>query len=299
MIFTFGSIYFLILSFILPCLFLCKLESKSYYFSKLEWIDRDVSFFDRELWLKLLIASMMILALLKPFFYTGESANHKKGRDLVLALDASGSMGESGFDESSRYTSRYETLVKLSKSFISNRFDDNIGLVLFGTFAYTASPITYDLKSLSFLLDMTNVGLAGESTAIGDAINQSIKTLSYGNAKSKVILLITDGYHNAGEVSPKKAVERAKKLGIRIYTIGVGKSGDFDKALLTKISKDTNGVSYQASNSKDLEKIYEKLDKLEPSNIRSREYLNQKLLIIYPLLIVLMLLLYLLFRDRV
>jgi len=295
--FTFGSIYFLILILSLPCLFLCKVEDRQYYFSKLEWIDVHLSF-NRELWLKLLIASLMILALLKPFIYEQESQNHKKGRDLVIALDASGSMGESGFDESDRYMSKYDTLLKLSKSFISNRFDDNIGLVLFGTFAYTASPITYDLKSLSFLLDMTNVGLAGESTAIGDAINQSIKTLSYGNAKSKVILLITDGYHNAGEVSPKKAVERAKKLGIRIYTIGVGKSGDFDKALLTKISKDTNGVSYQATNSKDLEKIYEKLDKLEPSPIRSREYLNQRLLIVYPLFFVLLLLVYLLFRSR-
>jgi len=130
---------------------------------------------------------------MKPFIYEQNSSYHKRGRDLVIALDASGSMGESGFDDSDRYRSKYDTLIKLSKDFISNRFDDNIGLVLFGSFAYSASPITYDLNSLSYLLDMTNVGLAGESTAIGDAIYQSIKNLSYGKAKSKVIILISQG----------------------------------------------------------------------------------------------------------
>ena len=107
-----------------------------------------------------------------------------------------------------------------------------MGVVVFGTFAYTASPLTYDLESLSYLLEMTNVGLAGESTALGDAIMQSIRTLSYGQAKNKAIILLTDGYHNAGKSSPKEAVKKAKEAGIKIYTIGIGKKSDYDVSLL-------------------------------------------------------------------
>ena len=93
----------------------------------------------------------------------------------VLAIDASGSMASSGFDTKERFKSRYELTVELAKAFIKNRTDDNIGTVVFGTFAYTASPLTYDLEGVSFLLDMSSVGIAGESTAIGDALMQSIR----------------------------------------------------------------------------------------------------------------------------
>jgi len=172
-------------------------------------------------------------------------------------------------------------------------------VVVFGTFAYTASPLTYDLETLSYLLQMTTVGLAGESTAIGDAILQSIRTLSYGEAKSKVIILLTDGYHNAGKSSPKEAVAKAKALGIKIYTIGIGKQSDYDVALLVTIAKESGGKSYNASSAEALTKAYEAIESLEPSPIRSENYLNQKLLIFLPLSFVfLLLLLWVLYQRR-
>lgn len=239
----------------------------------------------------MLIFTLMVIALAKPFVYDASSNHHRKGRDLILALDASGSMAQSGFDVKDRFKIKFETNIELAKDFIEKRFDDNMGVVLFGTFAYTASPLTYDLEALAYLLEMTNVGLAGESTAIGDAIMQAIRTLSYGEAENKAIILLTDGYHNAGRTSPKEAVKKAKALGIRIYTIGIGKRSDYDATLLETIAKETDAKSYAADSSEALEKIYAQIDTLEPSSLRSENYLNQKLLFAYPLGVVFILLL--------
>ena len=289
--FTFGSPYFLVLLLLLPCFLWCKQYSRIYYFPKLEWIRRQSPLLSWEPWLKMILFSLMVFAVAKPFVYDASSNQHKKGRDLILAIDASGSMAQSGFDGKDRFKNKYETTLELSSAFTQKRFDDNMGVVVFGTFAYTASPLTYDLESLSYLLEMTTVGLAGESTAIGDALMQSIRTLSYGEAKNKAIILLTDGYHNAGRTSPSAAVAKAKTLGIKIYTIGIGKKSDYDVALLETIAKESGAKSYAASSAAELSKVYEEIDALEPSPIRSENYLNQKLLILFPLGIVFVLLL--------
>jgi len=233
----------------------------------------------------------MVIALAKPFIYDATSNHHRNGRDLILALDASGSMAQSGFDAQDRFKIKFETNVALAQDFISNRFDDNMGIVLFGTFAYTASPLTYDLASLSYLLELTTLGLAGESTAIGDALMQSIHTLSYGQAKNKAVILLTDGYHNAGRSSPKQAVQKAKSLGIKIYTIGIGEKSNYDAGLLKMIAQETNAQSYGATTAKALQEIYKEINILEPSSLRSENYLNQQLLFIYPLTLAFVLLL--------
>jgi Ca-activated chloride channel family protein len=241
----------------------------------------------------------MVLALAEPLVYDKTSNQHKKGRDLILAIDASGSMAQSGFDTKDRFKNKYETTLDLSKAFIKNRFDDNMGVVVFGTFAYTASPLTYDLDALGFLLEMTTVGLAGESTAIGDAIMQSIRTLSFGKAKNKAIILLTDGYHNAGRISPKESVKEAIALGIKIYTIGIGKKSDYDNSLLQTIAKESGGKSYGASTADALNKVYNEINTLEPSLIRSESYFNQKLLIFLPLgLVFILLFLWVLYSGR-
>ena len=243
--------------------------------------------------------ALMVFAFAKPFIYDGKASQHKKGRDLILALDASGSMAQSGFNSKDRFKNKFETNLELASDFITKRQDDNMGVVLFGTFAYTASPLTYDLESLSYLLSMTNVGIAGESTAVGDAILQSIRTLSYGEAQNKAIILLTDGYHNAGHTSPKTAVQKAKALGIKIYTIGLGKKSDYDVSLLGRVAKESGAKSYAASSAKELQEIYSEINSLEPSPIRSENYLNQKLLIVFPLaLVFVLLLLWVLWSQR-
>jgi len=290
--FAFASPYFLILLILLPCFLWCREYLNIFYFPKLDWVRRENPFFRVEPWIKMLLYTLMILALSEPYIYDPSSNSHKRGRDLILAIDASGSMAESGFDPKDRFKNRYDITIELSKEFVSHRLDDNIGLVVFGIFAYSASPLTYDLEALSYLLDMTTIGLAGESTAIGDAILQSIVTLSYGKAKNRVIILLTDGYHNAGKTSPKEAVKIAKDKGIKIYTIGVGKKGSYDVALLQTIAKESGAKSYSVSSADQLQKIYQEIASLEPSPISSENFLDRYMLFYYPLAIAFGLLLF-------
>jgi len=297
--FIFGSPYFFLLLLLIPCLLWCKQYNRSYYFPKLDWISKQSPLLSWEPWLKILIFSLMVFALAKPFVYDAAGNAHKKGRDLILAIDASGSMAQSGYNSKDRFQNKYESTIELAKAFTKKRLDDNMGVVVFGTFAYTASPLTYDLDALSYLLDMTNVGLAGESTAIGDAIMQSIRTLSFGEAKNKAIILLTDGYHNAGKASPKEAVAKAKEKGIKIYTIGIGKKSDYDAALLETMAKESGGKSYAADSAEALNKVFKEINRLEPSQIRGENYLNQKLLILFPLgLATLLLLGWMLYERR-
>jgi len=297
MYFMFGSPWAFLLLLLLPCFFLCREHSRRYYFPRLKWAGREYPLFSWEMWLKVLIFMLMVTAMAKPFVYDSIASSHKKGRNLVLAIDASGSMAQSGFDTKDRFKSKYETTLDLAQAFTRNRLDDNIGVVVFGTFAYTASPLTYDLAALGKLLKMTTVGIAGESTAIGDALMQAMRTLSFGKAKSKVIVLLTDGFHNAGKHSPKEAVALAKKQGIRIYTIGIGSKRDYDAALLETIAKTTGGKSYSAASAESLKKVFNEIAALEPSNIRGENYLNKRLLIAPPLLAALVLLLLWLYRT--
>jgi Ca-activated chloride channel family protein len=296
--FTFGSPFFLLLLLLLPCFIWCKEYTKPYYFPKLSWLKKESPFLSWEPWLKMILFSLMIIALAKPFVYDASVNDHKKGRDLILALDASGSMAQSGYDANDRMKNKFDTNLILAKDFIQKRHDDNMGVVIFGTFAYTASPLTYDLESLLHLLLMTNVGIAGESTAIGDAIMQSLRTLSFGQAKNKAVILLTDGHHNAGKHSPKTAVMKAKKLGVKIYTIGVGKRSDYDAILLQTIAKESGAKSYNASTAEELKNIYHEINTLEPSAIRSENYLNQRLLIALPLTVTVLLLLWMLVLQR-
>ena len=296
--FTFASPWFLLLLLLIPCFIWCRDYSRRFYFSKTAWAGTESPVFSADTWLKIIAFSLMVTALAGPFIYESEGHATKKGRDLVLAIDASGSMAQSGFDKKDRFKTKYETTIALAKAFIEHRYDDNIGAVVFGTFAYTASPLTYDLKALSDLLGMTNEGIAGESTAIGDAIMQSLRTLSFGKAKQKVIILITDGYHNAGSHSPKEAVAEAKKQGVKIYTIGIGSKRDYDSGLLETIAKATGAKSYGAVNADALKEVFSDIAALEPSPIRGENYLNKRLLIFLPILGAMLIILWLFWKEE-
>jgi len=296
--FDFGSPFALLLLFLIPCFFWCREYSEEYYFPQMAWISRESPLFTLDPWMKIILFSLLVTALAEPYLYDRKESHNKRGRDLILAIDASGSMAQSGFDPKDRFKSKYDTNLEIAGDFIKKRYDDNMGVVVFGTFAYTASPLTYDLDALYQMLRMTNVGIAGESTAIGDAIAQSIRTLSFGKAKSKVIILLTDGFHNAGRVSPREAVSRAKEKGIRIYTIGIGKKSDYDAALLQTIAEETGGKQFSALSGDALKNIYEEIERLEPSPIRSENFLNKRLLSGYPMGLAFALLLFWLLRQR-
>lgn len=297
--FSFLYPYAFLLLLLLPCFWWCKQKVKTVYFPKEEWLPKQSFSWDNQFLYTMLIYTLLVFALAAPFTYTSEANSAKKGRDLVLLLDTSGSMAERGFNEKDKMQSKYDISVTLAKDFIEKRYDDNVGLVVFGSFAFTASPLTYDLKALNEMFTlMSDVGIAGTSTAIGDALMQGLRTLKSGEAKSKVLILLTDGVHNAGKASPREAVTLAQKQGVKVYTIGIGKKADYDVALLNEIAKESGGKSFFCQNADELKSVYENIAKLEPSPIRSEHYLNKEQLMVYPLLLALLLLGLLIFRSE-
>lgn len=275
---------------LVPCFWRCPAGIVTFYFPKVERVGLSTFSLGLEPLLNALIFLCFVTALAGPLTYDRLASNERSGRDLVLVLDTSGSMAESGFSKEKSDRRKYDLLVEMVERFLQKRHDDNVGLVIFGSFAYAASPVTYDLEALRQILKMTDVGVAGQSTAIGEGIDQALRSLRFGHAKEKVIVLITDGYQNAGSVSVKQAVEKAKKEGVKIYTIGLGTPKDFDAKLLQRIADETGGKMFAAKDASELEGVFDDLDSLEPSPIRSKAMLNPRPWYWVPLLAAMVLL---------
>lgn len=296
--FEFEYPYLFILLLLIICIYKCPLSIKEIIFPHTNLFSASTSWLNRERLFYSLIVTLLVTALASPIAYDQKTSNKRKGRDLVFALDTSGSMAESNFHKETPQETKFQILKELLKEFISKRYDDNVGISIFGSYAYSAVPLTYDMKSINFLLDFFEVGIAGDSTAIGEGIATAVRLLEKGEAKNKVIILITDGYQNSGSISVKEAALDAKRRGIKIYTIGVGKRVDFDYKLLSLIATDTDGKMFEAGDAEMLKDIYGELNLLEPSSIRSQHYLNKQELYIYPLAIATLLLMLLLLRYR-
>jgi Ca-activated chloride channel family protein len=207
-------------------------------------------------------------------------------------------MSESGYNKESPRERKFDSVLKVLHHFIKNRYDDNLGIVTFGNFAFALSPLTYDRTSLNYVLKFLDVGIAGDNTAIGDGLFQSLRLLQYSTTKNKVIILLSDGYQNSGLHSPKEGVQNAKSLGIKIYTIGIGSEGNFDSSLLQQIATQSGGKFFQAKNIEDMKNIYKTIDTLEPSPIRSQHYLHKTMLFDIPLFGAIALLLLILIRRK-
>ena len=290
-------IIFLLLSLIV-CFYKCPYVPQKIYFPHLAYFSRFSRWINREKLLYALIFSLGITALASPISYDAKLQNKRKGRDLVFVLDTSGSMGESRFSKESPQISKFSLLIQTIRNFITHRYDDNVGVSVFGSYAFASIPLTYDMHAVSFLLDFIDIGIAGENTAIGDGLFQAYRLLKQGNAKKKVIILVTDGYQNSGKISIKKAISLLQKHHIIVYTIGVGEKGSYDEKLLKKIAQDTSGKMFKAENERTLQEIYNTLNNLQPSHIKSQSYLHKHLLYPYPLIIMFLLLFFLLYKKR-
>lgn len=230
-----------------------------------------------------LIWALLVAAVARPQ-WTGESVTlPTTGRDLMLAVDISGSMGTEDLQLGGQLVNRLTVVKSVVRDFIGARQGDRVGLILFGTNAYVQAPLTFDLSTVNQLLVEAPVGIAGGKTAIGDAIGLAVKRLRQRPAGEKVLILLTDGANNVGEVAPIKAAELAGQEAIRIYTIGVGAdelrmpglfgnlgarvvnpSAELDESTLTAIANTTGGQYYRAQNTAKLVEIYAIIDELEP-----------------------------------
>jgi Ca-activated chloride channel family protein len=236
--------------------------------------------------LKMMVLTLIIIALARPQSFSSGTNITTEGIDIAIVLDISGSMLAEDFKPN-----RLEAAKKITDKFIEGRVSDRIGLVIFSRVAFTQCPLTVDYSVLRNLLKEIRNGMLDDGTAIGNAIANAVNRLKDTDAKSKVIILLTDGVNNAGEIDPLSASEIAKAYGIRIYSIGVGTRGEapypvqtpfgiryqmvpveIDEVLMKKISDNTDGQYFRATNNKALEEIYQKIDKLEKSKVEITSY---------------------------
>jgi Ca-activated chloride channel family protein len=223
----------------------------------------------------------------------------------MLAVDLSASMQEQDFILNKEAVDRLTAIKSIATHFIERRTGDRIGLILFGSQAYLQTPLTFDRKTVTTLLNESAIGLAGDNTAIGDAIGLAVKRLRNESSNSRVLILLTDGANTAGEVSPLKAAELAAANHLKIYTIGIGAdemlvggffgyrkvnpSADLDEKMLLKIAESTGGYYYRAKNVDELNNIYMRLDELEPVEKEKHYFRPRKELYSYPLGVALLL----------
>ena len=237
----------------------------------------------RRPWLALLatlIWLLLVVAAARPQWIGEIESLPVTGRDLLLAVDISGSMDTQDMILEKTAVNRLKVVKKVAGEFIQRRHGDRVGLILFGSRAYLQTPLTFDTQTTATLLDESEIGLAGRETAIGDAIGLAVKRLRDDAASDRVLVLLTDGANTSGEVQPLQAAEFAARDGLTIYTVGVGAdemmvqdffgsrvvnpSADLDEETLRTIAERTGGRYFRARDAKGLEKIYEILDELEP-----------------------------------
>lgn len=296
------SFLILLLIPILYCLYKCKEYTKQKYFVHLHLLSAKKNFLKIDRFLQMLIFVLLCIAIASPVVIDRSDQLNRNGKDIVLALDASGSMNSSGFDVENEVSegkrlSRFEITKKIASDFIKKRQNDNIGVVLYGDFAFIASPITYEKKILEDMIGYLTHGMAGQNTAIGEAIAMSVRAFRYSKARSKIVILLTDGEHNSGEISPKEATVLAKDKNIKIYTIGIGDKGEADEALLRRIAKESGGDFFSAYSAKELKQVYEKIDEAESSKIKSRDYLLKEYYYHLFLISAFLVLLYLIYKE--
>lgn len=257
---------------LLLCLYQCKKVGVVRTFPHLHFFGTVGKWRNIEWLLKALAVLFMVGALATPVVVDYSDPRNRNGIDIVLSLDGSGSMNASGFSAKDERASRFEIVQKIASDFVMKRLEDNVGVVLFGDFAFIASPVTYEKGIISEMIGYLSHGMAGQNTAIGEGIAMSVRALRDSRAKSKVIVLLTDGEHNSGSISPKEAVVMVQKNHIKLYTIGIGKKGEFDSALLSQLARDGGGKFFTASDEKELQGVYDEIDTMERSSIKSEKH---------------------------
>jgi len=228
-----------------------------------------------------------IIALASPYKSDSIIEQENRGYNIGLVLDASLSMRGLGFDYNNITLNKFDIVKNIVGEFIKKRTSDNLSIVVFGSFSFVALPLTFD-KSMSIsVLKTLQIGMAGKSTAINDGLAQSIKTLMSTKAKKNIAILLTDGKNTSGEIPINVVVKLAKKYNIKVYSIGIGRDGDFDTSFLEYISNQTGGKFFASSNKNGLQKIYQEIDKLEKQKLKSSTYTYKIYYFHYPLIVAL------------
>ena len=245
---------------------------------------------------------LLLFALAQPWIPGKSTVQPVSGRALALAVDVSASMERRDFSLDGKQSDRLTIVKRVAHEFVTARKGDRMSLVLYGKTAFIASPLTFDLNAIASILDSAGIGIAGRSTAIGDAIGLAIRTLRDDPATNKAIVLLSDGTNNSGSVEPESAAELARSLNIRIHTIALGsedgqisgyataQSADLDETTLKSVADIAGGEFFRARSSDDLQSVYQAIDQLETADVEAPPVILKHDLHSWPLLALLMLL---------
>lgn len=226
-----------------------------------------------------LVWILLVTAAARPVWLGNPVSLNKDVRNIMLTLDVSGSMEEQDFDIHRQPITRLDIVKLLAKDFIQKRSGDNLGLVIFGSEAYTYAPLSPDTKTLTSLLNEIGIGIAGNQTAMGDALALAVQSVVSVPNNNRIVIFMSDGFSNAGNISIEEALKVAKEAQVKVYTIGIGSDKqtiqdlfgfvqmnttiDLDEDTLRKIATETGGQYFRAKSSADLQKIYELINQLE------------------------------------
>lgn len=259
--------------------------------------------YNKNFWLFMAVWTLLVMAAMRPVKIGDPVRVQAPARDILLVTDISTSMQETDFAYQGRRLDRLTAVKAVVSDFVTRRHNDRIGLILFGTRAYLQSPLTYDRRSVEEVLQSMSAGMAGDSTAIGDALGLALKTLKNSGEKlnSKIIILLTDGENNDGKMSLPQAVDLAREEGVKIYTVGVGgaeslmlsffgiRDNPFDEASLKKLADETQGRYFHASDLNGLAQVYQAIDRLEAEEQTQNYVYDEQQLYYLPLLAALVL----------
>lgn len=279
--FSFEYPYFLLLIVLfIICSIFCKAKTPTYLIPHLDifqFSNRKSMIFLNAL--KYLVIIFSIIALASPVKINDTILLKNDGINILLNLDASGSMKERDLDKT-HSKNRFEVVKEIVKDFMDKRVADNIGIILFGDSILIASPLSFDKDSQKQIIDYLDVEMAGKRTALIDSLASSINILKNQKAKSNIIILLSDGEDNASKIPLDVVIKLLNKYNIKAYTIGIG---DFNKNILYKIAKESNAKSYTALSREDLSLIYEDINNLEKSKIDQNKIILKDYLFFYPL----------------
>jgi len=250
-------------------------------------------------WLKWIGIVAAVTALASPVMTKSYANSKKEGRDIVLVIDSSDSMRQRGFDPEDPYKNKFDVVKEVVSDFIQKRKDDRIGMVTFADVAFIASPLTFEKAFLTNITKMQALGMAGKRTAINDALVQAYHLLSKSKAKSKIVILLTDGMDNMSKIPFADVKQMIEKRKIKLYTIGIGSPRDYNGAYLQALAQAGHGEAFGARNAQMLNKIYDEIDKLEASKLNNKRVVEHTYFYLYPLfLAILSLLLFIYFRNQ-
>ena len=295
--FTFEYPYFLLLIVLfIICSIFCKAKTPTYFIPHLNIFHfaNQKSMIALNI-LKYFVIIFSIIALASPIKINDTLILKNNGINILLNLDASGSMKERDLDDN--YSkNRFEVVKEIVKEFMDKRVADNIGLVLFGDSVLIASPLSFDKEAQKQIIDYLDVEMAGQKTALIDSLASSINILKDKKAKSNIIILLSDGEDNASKIPLDVVIKLLNKYNIKAYTIGIG---NFNKDILYTIAKESNAKAYTAMSKEDLTLIYEDINKLEKSQIDQNKMVLKDYLFFYPLfLAILSLILLIYLRNK-